>query len=120
MRNAFERRLSASLSEVQQTSGLLLKRDYQIAFIGSIGIGKSTAICRLTGLEIPDDKGGSAAPVLEAGAGGITISEVHLRAGPEYGLLVEPRCARFATWLGRRCDARRVQTDSWTLCTYLP
>jgi transcriptional regulator with XRE-family HTH domain len=91
VRNAFERRLSGLVHEIEHTAGLLLKRDYQVAFIGSIGIGKSTAICRLTGLEIPDPDGGPATPVLEAGAGGITICEVHLRAGPGYGLIVEPR-----------------------------
>lgn len=91
VRNAFERRLSALIEELRRDAELLMKRDYQVAFIGSIGIGKSTAICRLTGLEIPSEDGGPAAPVLEAGAGGITLCEVHLRAGPEYGILVEPR-----------------------------
>jgi transcriptional regulator with XRE-family HTH domain len=91
VRHAFETRLSEYVREIQQTAALLLKRDHQIAFIGSIGIGKSTAICRLAGLEIPDTKGGHPVPVLEAGAGGITICEVHLRSGPGYGLLIEPR-----------------------------
>lgn len=91
VRNAFERRLSGLVQEIQQNADILLKRDYQVAFIGSIGIGKSTAICRLTGLEIPDPDGGPAIPVLEAGAGGTTICEVHLRAGPGYGIIVEPR-----------------------------
>jgi transcriptional regulator with XRE-family HTH domain len=91
VRNAFERRLTALISEIEHNAGLLLKRDYQVAFVGSIGIGKSTAICRVAGLEIPDPEGGASTPVLEAGAGGITICEVHLRAGPGYGLLIEPR-----------------------------
>jgi len=91
VRNAFERRISAYLEEIQQTAALLLKRDHQIAFIGSIGIGKSTAICRLTGLEILGQDGGPPVPVLEAGGGGITICEVHLRKGPGYGLMIEPR-----------------------------
>lgn len=92
VRNAFERRLSAYINELQQTASLLLKRDHQAAFIGSIGIGKSTAICRLTGLEVPgQDPGAPPVPVLEAGGGGVTICEVHLRTGPEYGLMVEPR-----------------------------
>ena len=73
VRNAFERRLAAYVSEIQQTAALLLNRNHQVAFIGSNGIGKSTAICRLTGLEVPDKEGTVAAPVLEAGAGGTTI-----------------------------------------------
>lgn len=91
VRNAFERRLTAYINEIQQTAALLLKRDHQIAFIGSIGIGKSTAICRLTNLEVPGQDGSPPVPVLEAGAGGITICEVHLRTGPGYGLMIEPR-----------------------------
>ncbi|MBI5517149.1 MAG: helix-turn-helix transcriptional regulator [Deltaproteobacteria bacterium] len=91
VRNAFERRLRAFLDELQCTAALLLKRSHQVAFIGSIGIGKSTAICRTTGLTVPGLDGGQPAPVLEAGSGGITICEVHLRSGPQYGLIIEPR-----------------------------
>ena len=91
VRNAFERRLASYIEEIQRSSGLLLKRDHQVAFIGPIGIGKSTAICRLAGLEVDGKDGEPRVPVLEAGAGGITICEVHLRAGPGYGLMIEPR-----------------------------
>jgi transcriptional regulator with XRE-family HTH domain len=91
VRHAFERRLSEYISELQHAASDLLKRDHQVAFIGSIGIGKSTAICRVTGLEVPGEDGGAPVPVLEAGAGGVTICEVHLRTGPDYGLMVEPR-----------------------------
>jgi hypothetical protein len=91
VRNAFERRLAAYVVEIQRTAALLFKREHQIAFVGSIGIGKSTAICRLTALEIPGNNGEPPIPVLEAGAGGITICEVHLQTGPGYGLFIEPR-----------------------------
>lgn len=91
VRSAFERRLSEYLEELRRGAALLLKRDHQVAFIGSIGIGKSTAICRLTGLEVAVSDSPQPVPVLEAGAGGITICEVHLRQGPGYGLLIEPR-----------------------------
>lgn len=91
VKHAFERRLSAYVDELGAVGGLLLKREHQVAFIGSIGIGKSTAICRLAGLEVASPDGPHPAPVLEAGAGGITICEVHLRRGPGYGLIVEPR-----------------------------
>jgi transcriptional regulator with XRE-family HTH domain len=87
---AFERRLSEYIEELKRTAGLLLKREHQVAFIGSIGVGKSTAICRMTGLETPKEDG-TLVPVLEVGGGGITVCEVHLRTGPDYGLIVEPR-----------------------------
>lgn len=88
--HAFERRLSEYISEIQQVAGLLLKREHQLAFIGSIGVGKSTVICRLTGLEVPGQNGGPPVPVLETGAGGITFCEVYLRTGASHGLLIEP------------------------------
>jgi transcriptional regulator with XRE-family HTH domain len=88
---AFERRLTEYVDELKGVAGLLHKRDHQIAFIGSIGIGKSTAICRLSGLEVSVSDSPNPAPVLETGAGGTTVCEVHLRSGPGYGLLIEPR-----------------------------
>lgn len=88
--HAFERRLSEYIEELGRSAGLLLKRDHQVAFIGSIGVGKSTAICRMTGLEIAKEDG-AMVPVLEAGGGGITVCEVHLRTGPSFGLIIEPR-----------------------------
>ena len=91
VRHAFERRLTAYLEELKANAALLQKRDHQIAFIGSIGIGKSTAICRIANLEVTSQDSAQPAPVLEAGAGGITICEVHLRRGPGYGIIIEPR-----------------------------
>jgi transcriptional regulator with XRE-family HTH domain len=88
--HGFERRLSEYIEELKRSAGRLLKRDHQVAFIGSIGVGKSTAICRMTGLLTPKEDG-TFDPVLEVGGGGITVCEVHLRTGPEYGLIVEPR-----------------------------
>ena len=90
VRHAFEQRLSEYVDELKYTAGLLLKRDHQIAFIGRIGIGKSTAICRLARLEIASPDSPQPVPVLATGAGRITICEVHLRTGPGYGQLIEP------------------------------
>jgi transcriptional regulator with XRE-family HTH domain len=87
--HAFESRLTEYIEELKRCAGLLLKRDHQVAFIGAIGVGKSTAICRMTGLEVSKDDG-TPTPVLEVGGGGITVCAVHLRTGPGYGLLIEP------------------------------
>lgn len=91
VRRAFERRLSEYIADIQDIAARIMKRSFQIAFIGPIGIGKSTAICHATCLEVAGPENEPPAPVLEAGAGGITICEVHLRTGPAYGLLIEPR-----------------------------
>ncbi|MFC8528689.1 helix-turn-helix domain-containing protein [Nocardia sp. NPDC057227] len=90
IRPAFERRLREYVEEIRNTAALLLRRQHDIAFIGSIGIGKSTALCKATALEVFTPLG-IAQPVLETGAGGITLCEVHLRIGPGFGVVVEPR-----------------------------
>ena len=64
--HAFERRLTEYIEELGRGTAMLLKRDHQVAFIGSIGVGKSTAICKLTGLEVQKEDG-TVTPVLEVG-----------------------------------------------------
>ena len=91
IRHAFEQRVTEYINEIIKGSQLLLNREHQVAFIGSIGIGKSTAICRIAELEVVSKGAPNPVPVLESGAGGITICEVHLRSGPGYGLIIESR-----------------------------
>ena len=95
---AFERRLSEYVDEIKKSAALLLKREHQIAFIGSIGVGKSTAICRMTGLVTPKEDG-TLLPVFAVGGGGITVCEVHLRNGPGFGIFIEPRNQYAPCWL---------------------
>ncbi|MEU6364248.1 helix-turn-helix domain-containing protein [Streptomyces sp. NPDC046931] len=89
---AFRARLEESQKEIAVLADQLIRRDHQIAFIGGIGIGKSTVICRATGLETCGVQGKvEPVPVLEVGAGGSTVCEVHLSRGPRFGIVVEPR-----------------------------
>lgn len=90
VRHAFGRRLAEYISAIKDSVALLLKRTYDIAFIGSKGIGKSTAICRIAGLEVHSPDNTPAMPVLESGGGGVTVCDVHLSTGHHYGLLIEP------------------------------
>lgn len=85
----FERRLVRYKEELSVAAERVMNKSYRVAFLGTIAVGKSTAICRAEGLELPSDKGMPKA-VLETGAGGITFCEVHLRRGPGYGLIIEP------------------------------
>jgi len=59
--------------------------EHSIAFVGEIGVGKSSAICGLTGLLLPlESKAGaplSRRVALEAGSGRTTLCEVQLKAG---------------------------------------
>src|SRR5687768_2341679 len=90
VRHAFERRLSEYIDGIKRVASLILKREHEIAVIGPKGIGKSTMISKITGLEVPSPDGAPALPVLEAGGGGITVCDVHLATGHGYGLLIEP------------------------------
>ena len=85
----FERRLVRYEGELASAAQRVMNKRYRVAFLGTIAVGKSTAICRVERLELPTSKGMPKA-VLETGAGGITICEVHLRKGPGYGLIIEP------------------------------
>jgi transcriptional regulator with XRE-family HTH domain len=89
VKQLFERRLAKYKDEITLGAQRVMEKRYRAAFIGTIAVGKSTAICRLEGMELSSTKG-MPKPVLETGAGGITICEVHIRRGPGYGLIVEP------------------------------
>ena len=88
--HAFAQRLTEFINGIKRNAARLLKRDHDLAFIGSKGIGKSTAICRVTGLEVTGADTAPAIPVLETGGGGVTICDVHLGTGHGVGLIAEP------------------------------
>ena len=62
--------------------------EHTIAFVGDIGVGKSSAICGLTGLLLAAEPkvGGplSRRVVLEAGSGRTTLCEVQLASEVDY------------------------------------
>lgn len=63
--------------------------NHSIAWIGTVGVGKTTALSLLTGLVVPD-RHGRPQPVFPASGGRTTTSEVIIRAAPAYGIAVEP------------------------------
>ena len=88
IKNVFVKRLEEFRDELNRVASLVLGTEHSVAFIGDIGVGKTTAICRVTDLEVQKNK--KVDPVLEVGGGGVTVCEVHLVKGPHYGLVVEP------------------------------
>lgn len=91
LKAVFLRQIDLYEGELRRVIKLLVTRDHQIAVIGSIGVGKSTAICKLTGLLRIDEPKLDRQIVLETGAGGITLCEVHIAQGPRYGIRIVPR-----------------------------
>jgi hypothetical protein len=72
-------------ANLRSSREFLLTKDHIIAFIGSIGVGKTTAICGILGLV--DEKGGTA---LSTASGRTTLCEVEVRKGDKTRILISP------------------------------
>ena len=88
IKNVFAERLKEFGAELSDAARAVLNTEHNIAFVGNIGVGKTTALCRLAGLEVRQD--GKSEPALEVGAGRTTVCEVRIMRGRDYGLFVEP------------------------------
>ena len=77
---------------MQRAATFLGELKHNIAFIGDMGVGKSTAISFIFELLVPPSVAEKAInrPVLETGAGGTTICEVHIKGGPQFGISLLP------------------------------
>ena len=91
IRQAFATRLKEYVQELDGAACNVAQTEYSIAFVGDIGIGKTTALCRISDLEVRKEAVAIPTPVLDCGGGGVTVCEVHLARGPDYGIIVEPR-----------------------------
>ena len=87
-----EKQIKRQKESLERDSLFLNRLDHNIAFIGDIGIGKSTAISFIFDLLMPASKSKSILdrPILETGAGGTTICEVRIKSGDGYGLTLSP------------------------------
>jgi transcriptional regulator with XRE-family HTH domain len=66
----------------------LSRLEHTIAWIGDIGVGKTTALAFATSILITDGKG-LPKPVFPTGAGRTTVCETVIKAAPAYGVGVE-------------------------------
>ena len=66
----------------------LERLDHTIAWIGDIGVGKTTALAHATKLLHTDGKG-PPKPVFPVGSGRVTVAETKVKASPAYGVGVE-------------------------------
>lgn len=86
------RQIERQRDSLLRAATFLGKLSHNIAFIGDMGVGKSTAISFIFDLLVPPSLADKTInrPVLETGAGGTTICEVHVKGGPEFGISLLP------------------------------
>ncbi|MFC5757973.1 helix-turn-helix domain-containing protein [Rhizobium sp. GCM10022189] len=76
-------------SNLETSAEFVGEIDHSLAFVGAVGVGKTTALSLLTDLTIAS-KTGQLQPVFPATGGRTTTSEVQIRKAPAYGIAVEP------------------------------
>lgn len=91
IKGVFLRQVDLYDRELRRIHEFLRSTEHQVAVIGRIGVGKTTAICKLVGLLKAGVDKLEKAVVLETGSGGITLCEVHIARGPNFGLRIVPR-----------------------------
>lgn len=76
---------------LQESGEFLLRLDHRIGYVGEIGVGKTTAACRQTGLvEDPLKSEDLRGMLLDTGGGRTTQCDVVIKAGAKFTISVEP------------------------------
>lgn len=88
LKNVFLKQVESCREALKRVAGFLAGTEHSIAFIGSPGVGKTTAICGLAKLRDLSLEGLDRQMMLQTGGGRTTICEVHVRYGREYALSV--------------------------------
>ena len=82
--SVFYKQLRMHEETTRKLADYLSSTEHTIACIGSVGVGKTTAICGFLGLK--DGK----KPVLHTRGGRATVCEVQIPKGPEWGITIDP------------------------------
>ncbi|WP_438010475.1 helix-turn-helix transcriptional regulator [Sorangium sp. So ce321] len=92
-RSPIRRQLDLYRAGLLRLGKFLQTLEHTVAFIGTIGIGKSTAISHITGLTVPREGGLMDRCALEVAGGRTTLCEVQLKpsANPRMGVIVDPQ-----------------------------
>jgi transcriptional regulator with XRE-family HTH domain len=69
-------------------SAFIRDLEHSIAFVGDIGVGKTTALSHVTGL-LQTDKAAKATSVFPTGSGRTTVCEVAIKIAPTFGIAVD-------------------------------
>lgn len=74
--------------ELRAAEAYLRKRDHVVAWVGDIGVGKTTALTYAVGLLVGDGRSGRK-PAFPVGPGRTTVCETAIRVAPTFGVLVD-------------------------------
>lgn len=80
--------LSRLKARILTETGFVHHMEHGIAFIGEIGVGKTTALSFLTNL-VMADKSGELKSVFPTGSGRTTVCEVAIKIAPTFGIAVD-------------------------------
>jgi transcriptional regulator with XRE-family HTH domain len=75
-------------SELRIAETYLRRRDHVVAWVGDIGVGKTTALTYAVGLLVGDGRSGRR-PAFPVGSGRTTVCETAIRVAPTFGILVD-------------------------------
>lgn len=91
MKNAFLKQVESCRAALLRAAKFLQSTEHSVVFVGSVGVGKTAAICALADqLRDCDEEDLNRQMVLPTGSGRTTICEVHIRGGGEYAITAEP------------------------------
>lgn len=74
--------------ELRAAEAYLRRRDHVVAWVGDIGVGKTTALTYAVGLLVGDGRSGRR-PAFPVGSGRTTVCETAIRVAPTFGILVD-------------------------------
>ena len=78
------KRLSNHKEMLGDSESYLESLEHTVAFIGSVGVGKTSAICNLLNLQKNNE------PLLKTGSGRTTVCEVEIKEGEKLSISIQP------------------------------
>jgi len=75
-------------TELNTAASYLQRRDHVVAWIGDIGVGKTTALAHAVGLLVGDGRS-QRKPAFPVGSGRTTVCETAIRVAPTFGIAVD-------------------------------
>ncbi|MBV1686345.1 helix-turn-helix domain-containing protein [Novosphingobium sp. G106] len=75
-------------AKLRMAEAYLRRRDHVVAWVGDIGVGKTTALTHAVGLLVGDGRSGRR-PAFPVGSGRTTVCETAIRVAPTFGIMVD-------------------------------